>query len=93
MPDPLDHATGLERQELLAKAAGNENPFDMKVYKRTSGELSNPTLIPSFYQSRIVGCICQEDATTINWMWLTKGEPKRCECGYFFKLEDAKPMV
>ncbi|MCL4123631.1 UNVERIFIED_CONTAM: hypothetical protein GTU68_048875 [Idotea baltica] len=93
MPDPIEHSTGLERQELLAKAAGNENPFDMRVYKRTSGDANNPTIVPSFCKSRIVGCICQEEATSINWMWLTQGESKRCECGFFFKLTEAKPMV
>ncbi|KAK8720519.1 hypothetical protein OTU49_013274 [Cherax quadricarinatus] len=93
MADPLEHATGLEKQELLAKAAGNENPFDMRVYKRVSGDSSNPTVVPSFYERRLVGCICEEDATCINWMWLEKGEKKRCECGYWFQLIDAKPMV
>ncbi|XP_064102288.1 cytochrome c oxidase subunit 5B, mitochondrial-like isoform X3 [Macrobrachium rosenbergii] len=93
MADPLEHATGLEKEELMAKAAGNENPFDMKVYKRVSGGASNPTLIPSFYDRRLVGCICEEDATCINWMWLEKGETKRCECGYWFQLTEGKPMV
>ncbi|XP_063612966.1 cytochrome c oxidase subunit 5B, mitochondrial-like [Penaeus indicus] len=93
MADPVEHATGLEKQELLSKAAGNENPFDMRVYKRVSGDQTNPTSVPSFYDRRLVGCICEEDATSINWMWLEKGESKRCECGYWFQLQDAKPMV
>ncbi|MPC24004.1 cytochrome c oxidase subunit 5B, mitochondrial-like [Portunus trituberculatus] len=93
MADPLEHATGLEKQELLAKAAGNDNPFDMRVYKRVSGDKSNPTVVPSFYEKRLVGCICEEDATCINWMWLEKGETKRCECGYWFQLAEGKPMV
>ncbi|KAK7069441.1 Cytochrome c oxidase subunit 5B [Halocaridina rubra] len=92
MADPLEHATGLEKQELLAHAAGNENPFDMTVYKRMTGGKDKPTLIPSFYERRLVGCICEEDATCINWMWLEKGEAKRCECGYWFQLTEGKPM-
>ncbi|XP_068212784.1 cytochrome c oxidase subunit 5B, mitochondrial-like [Palaemon carinicauda] len=93
MADPMEHATGLERDELMAKAAGNEDIFDMKVYKRVSGGAGNPTIVPSYYGRRLVGCICEEDATCINWMWLEKGETKRCECGYFFQLTDAKPVV
>ncbi|XP_076368075.1 cytochrome c oxidase subunit 5B, mitochondrial-like [Tachypleus tridentatus] len=88
----MEHATGLEKKELMAKAAGNENPFDMRVYKRGPGTKTDPNIIPSAYQERLIGCICEEDATCINWMWLEKGEPKRCECGYWFKLIDAKPL-
>ena len=35
MPDPLEHATGLEKYELLAKQAGNEDPFFLKAVQRT----------------------------------------------------------
>ena len=34
MPDPLEHATGLEKYELLAKEAGNEDPFFLKAVQR-----------------------------------------------------------
>jgi len=93
MPDSTEHATGLENQELLAIQAGNENPFDMRVYKRVAGGPDTPTVIPSFYERRLVGCVCEEDATCINFMWLDQGEKKRCECGYWFQLTEAKPMV
>lgn len=59
MNDPLEHATGIEKRELLAKAAGNDNPFDMKVFKRGAGTKENPNLIPSAFDARIVGCICK----------------------------------
>jgi len=88
MPDTLGHAVGIERYELLAKLAGNEDPFEMNVKKRAKGTVDEPTLIPSLYEKRLVGCICEEDAVSINWMFLHKGEPKRCECGYWFKLAD-----
>ena len=35
MPDGTDHATGLEKYELLAKQAGNEDPFFLKAVNRT----------------------------------------------------------
>lgn len=58
MNDPMEHAAGIEKRELLAKAAGNNNPFDMKVFKRGAGTKDNPNLIPSAFEARIVGCIC-----------------------------------
>ncbi|XP_041358954.1 cytochrome c oxidase subunit 5B, mitochondrial-like [Gigantopelta aegis] len=91
MPDALGHAVGPERFELLAKLAGNEDPFEMSVKARAKGTFEEPTLIPSLFEKRLVGCICEEDALSINWMYLHKGEPKRCECGYWFKLEAMQP--
>ncbi|CAL8069535.1 unnamed protein product [Orchesella dallaii] len=90
MADPLEHATGIERQELEAIKKGNPDPFMMRVMKRGLGTKDQPTTVPSFHESRIVGCICHEEAFYVNWMWLYKGEPKRCECGYWFKLTEAQ---
>lgn len=59
MSDPLDHATGIEKRELLARAAGNDDPFDMKVFKRGVGTKETPNLIPSAFDARLVGCICE----------------------------------
>ncbi|XP_015921187.1 cytochrome c oxidase subunit 5B, mitochondrial [Parasteatoda tepidariorum] len=92
LPHYIDHATGLERKELLARAAGNDDPFGMKVLKRGAGTKDNPNLVPSFESKRIVGCICDEDSTAINWLWVHKDDPKRCACGHWFKLVDAKPL-
>ncbi|CAH0550840.1 unnamed protein product [Brassicogethes aeneus] len=86
MGDPVEHATGLEKREILAKVGGNENPFDLKVIKRAAGTKVSPNEIPSAFDARLVGCICEEEATCINWMWLHKGEPRRCECGHWFNL-------
>ncbi|ERL87591.1 hypothetical protein D910_04982 [Dendroctonus ponderosae] len=91
--DPVEHATGLEKREILAKLAGNDNPFDMRVIKRGVGSKAQPTPIPSAFDSRLVGCVCEEEATTINWMWLHKGEPRRCECGHWFNLVHKAPMT
>lgn len=59
MNDPTEHATGIEKRELLAMQAGNDNPFDMKVFKRAEGSQVAPTLIPSAFDARIIGCICK----------------------------------
>jgi len=46
-PDPLDLATGLEKKELLARAAGNDDPFEIAAIKRGVGTREQPTKIPS----------------------------------------------
>jgi len=62
----------------------------MKVVKRAAGTKDKPTMIPSAHEMRLVGCVCHEDAFYVNYMWLYAGEPKRCECGYWFKLTKAE---
>ncbi|XP_053989007.1 cytochrome c oxidase subunit 5B, mitochondrial-like [Hylaeus anthracinus] len=91
--DPLDLATGLEKRELLAAAAGNFDPYNMKAIQiqKTSSK-QNPNLVPSAFKSRIVGCVCEPDASHVNWMWLHQGKPRRCECGYWFKLIEKAPL-
>lgn len=59
MPDPVDHATGLEKKELLAALAGVDDPYYNKAIKRGVGTKDKPTLIPSAFDARILGCICK----------------------------------
>lgn len=59
MNDPIEHATGLEKRELLAKLAGNEDPYHMNAIKRGVSTKEKPTLIPSAFEARIIGCICK----------------------------------
>lgn len=113
MNDPTEHATGIEKRELLAMKAGNDNPFDMKVFKRGPGSKEQPNLIPSAFDARLVGCVCEEEQTFVQWMWLYQvnrklnnvpfplltlfifffqGEPKRCECGHWYKLVEKAPV-
>merc|ERR1711892_1415562 len=87
MPDGTDHATGLEKYELLAKQAGNEDPFFLKAVNRTGGTKAEPTIINAMDNYRMVGGVCQEEDTNIKWMWLCEGTPKRCECGFWFQLK------
>ncbi|CAG7731843.1 unnamed protein product [Allacma fusca] len=91
MPDPMEHATGLERKELEAIARGNPDPFMMQVKKRGPGTKEQPNLVESVEEMRLVGCICEEDTFHINFLWVYRGEPKRCgECGAWYKLVDEK---
>ncbi|KPJ07751.1 Cytochrome c oxidase subunit 5B, mitochondrial [Papilio machaon] len=53
MSDPMEHATGLEKKELLALQAGNDDPFNMKMLKKAAGTREDPTLVPSCFDARI----------------------------------------
>jgi len=86
IPTEEEQATGLERREFEAMVAGNMDPFNLNVKKGPAGTKESPTVVPSSFDQRIVGCICEEDATAINWMILKKGPAQRCECGNFFQL-------
>merc|ERR1712042_107771 len=87
MNDPIDHATGLEKYELLAAQAGNDDPFFLKAQPRAEGTKECPTIIDAMDNFRMVGCVCNEEDTNIKWMWLCEGHPKRCMCGYWFELK------
>lgn len=80
-----------EKRQLLNRVTGSDNPFDVKVLKKGPGTKQDPTEIPSAFDARLVGCICDEDSTNINWVWLHKGEPKRCECGHWYTLVHRSP--
>jgi len=88
--DPIEHATGEEKKMLLLEEKGITDPYYLNTLKRGPGTKDNPNIVPSFEPKRLVGCICEEDATSINWMWVHKGDPRRCDCGYWFKTVDAE---
>lgn len=90
IPTDLEQATGVERKELEAILSGNPDPFDLSIKKGVPGTKEAPTLVPSMYDERIVGCVCEEDSTSINWMVLKKGEAIRCACGNVFQLVSGK---
>merc|ERR1712200_400723 len=90
MADGLGHAVGIDRIEQLAHEYGDDDSFEMKPIKRAKGTFEEPTIITSQYEKRLVGCVCEEDALSIQWLTVYKGEPKRCKWGYWFKLIDAQ---
>ena len=61
---------GLEKYELLAKQAGNEDPFFLKAVQRAKGTKDAPTIIHAMDNYRMVGCVCNEEDTNIKWTWL-----------------------
>jgi cytochrome C oxidase polypeptide Vb (fragment) len=56
---------------------------------RHESSKEKPNIVLTFEPKRLIGCICEEDATSIKYMWVHIGEPKRCSCGYWFKAIQA----
>merc|ERR1711963_1013881 len=70
-PDSIEHATGIEKWELMAAQAGKDDPF----------------VVDAMDTYRMVGCVCEEHDCHIKWMWLIEGRDKRCACGHYFTLK------
>ncbi|KAG6438907.1 hypothetical protein O3G_MSEX000318 [Manduca sexta] len=34
----------------------------------------------------------EEHATAVTWLWLHKDNPRRCECGHWYKLVEKQPL-
>lgn len=64
-------------------------PLNVTKEMREKNSKDNPFIIKAFEPKRLIGCICEPDATVICWMWVHKGDPRRCECGYWIKVVDA----
>lgn len=84
--DHMDTVTGLEKKELLCRLAGNKDPFNIAPRLKGPGTKECPTLVPSAFDSRMVVCDCEEDSEYVTYFWLHKDEPRRCECGHWYKL-------
>lgn len=68
-----------------------QDPYGLAI-KRGPGTKDKPTLVSSAFDSRIIGCVCDDESSHINWMWLHKGNSTRCECGFWFKLVEKPPL-
>uniref|UniRef100_A0A3B5PTG9 Cytochrome c oxidase subunit 5B, mitochondrial n=1 Tax=Xiphophorus maculatus TaxID=8083 RepID=A0A3B5PTG9_XIPMA len=86
IPTDEEQATGLERRTLQALKQGKD-PYSILKPKQYTGTKTDPHIVPSIGNKRLVGCLCEEDNTAIVWFWLHEGEPQRCpECGSHYKL-------
>ncbi|CAK9302058.1 unnamed protein product [Gordionus sp. m RMFG-2023] len=90
LPDAVAQATGPLERVYKLKLKGNDDPFLTNPIKKGPGTKEQPTLIPSVFDRRIVGCLCEEDMPGFNWIWLYKDQPKRCACGHWYKLKQVK---
>ncbi|XP_030381146.1 cytochrome c oxidase subunit 5B, mitochondrial [Scaptodrosophila lebanonensis] len=92
MADDIELATGIAKREMLLREQGCSDPWSMvKGIRRGAGRENDPTPIPSAFDGRLVGCVCLGDRF-VKWMWLEKGNPKRCECGHYFVLKKVPPV-
>merc|ERR1711872_901643 len=89
--DNLEHAVGIEKFEKLAKLAGIDDPWDLKPFQLGAGTKEEPTLLPSMYNKRLVGHLCEDHQTHLTYFYVYKGFPKRCQCGHWFKVVDSEP--
>ena len=86
VPTDEEQATGLEREVMLAARKG-QDPYNILAPKATSGTKEDPNLVPSITNKRRVGCICEEDHSTVIWFWLHQGEAQQCpSCGTHYQL-------
>ena len=66
MVDPTEHATGVEKYELLAKQAGNPDPFFLRAVNRDdpsagAGTKADPVIVNAMDDHRMIGCICRPE--------------------------------
>ena len=89
-PDVTEHATGEEKLFLLAFESGNLDPYcNLPVERQGRGTADNPVIVESFFDERLVACTCEEAQNYVKYMYVYKGEPKRCSCGHWIKCVDA----
>lgn len=88
LPEKHEHCTGRERKEYELIQSGNDDPWlEKPILRKANSTKAEPNIVLGCHERRLVGCICNEDAQSIGWWWLWKGESTRCMCGHWFKLE------
>ncbi|XP_053320644.1 cytochrome c oxidase subunit 5B, mitochondrial [Spea bombifrons] len=86
IPTDEEQATGLEKEIMVAQEHGAD-PYSVLSPRQYAGTKEDPHIVPSISNKRIVGCICEEDNTSVIWFWLHQGEAQRCpSCGSHYKL-------
>ena len=86
--DELEHATGLERQELEAKLQGKDAWHEAWL-DAPFGTETNPVEVTSEFEERIVGVPDPDDDSLVWWGVIKDGEPPKqiIEDGEFFVLK------
>ncbi|KAJ7373848.1 Cytochrome c oxidase subunit 5B [Desmophyllum pertusum] len=86
IPTDAEQLTGKEKKEYDALAAGIEDPFCRKPYEGLPGTKDKPLEVMSMYNERIIGCVCEPDATLIVWRKLQLNEETRCRLWSLLQL-------
>jgi cytochrome c oxidase subunit 5b len=96
IPDEDEQSTGIERKELNKMLEGVEDPFGMAMEPKFGprGTRTAPRMIPSHFDSRLVG-ICDEGSEAIHYFELKASAEPVYVNGEYFKLykvtEDVHP--
>ncbi|KAL4741293.1 cytochrome c oxidase subunit VB-domain-containing protein [Aspergillus similis] len=94
VPTDIEHATGLERLELIGKMQGIDI-FDMRPLDASrKGTLDNPIIVNSAGDEQYAGCTgYPADSHHVNWLTVSRDRPiERClECGNVVKLNYIGP--
>ncbi|KAG7279829.1 hypothetical protein CRUP_013739 [Coryphaenoides rupestris] len=86
VPTDDEQATGLERRALQALKKG-QDPYSMLKPPSYPGTREEPHIVPGIGNKRLVGCLCEEDNTSIVWFWLHEGTAQRCPaCGSHYQF-------
>lgn len=64
----------------------------MKPYEGPPGTKDKPLEVFSMFDERIIGCVCEPDATMIVWKTIYLNEETRCDCGHWFVLRRGNPI-
>jgi len=86
LPDLVGDSVGPRRLEVLARAAGNDDPHDKRMhpfFKTATKEA--PNLVPTHSEKRLLMCNCSQLEFIVKRQWLHKEVPTRCQCGFWFK--------
>jgi cytochrome c oxidase subunit 5b len=89
MQGEIDHATGLEKEELIGEATGKPR-FDLAPPQGPFGTLEAPAVIESYFDERLVGCSggVGDDEHDVVWFRLKKESGHECSvCGQVFQLK------
>ena len=88
----MEHATGLERAELEAKAKG-VNLFEEAWLSAPPGTPERPVEVTSVFPERIIGVTDPHDDSEVIWGLIKDGEPPRqlVPGGEFFILKRILP--
>ncbi|PLB45669.1 cytochrome c oxidase polypeptide IV mitochondrial precursor [Aspergillus steynii IBT 23096] len=94
IPSDVEHATGLERLELIGKMQGIDI-FDMRPLDASrKGTLDNPIIVNGAGDEQYAGCTgYPADSHQVNWLTVSRDRPlERCgECGNVVKLNYVGP--
>ena len=70
-----------------------QDPYRMDdIIRKKKSTPEDPNIVYGCNDRRMIGCVCHEHACVVAWKWLYKGEPDRCGCGHWFKLEYVDPV-